>query len=68
MSYLLLPLFLLFSMATGEGAEELVEDMPKHWKKIIHEHEELAEKLALVLYATGILVYCRYIPLKEQIC
>jgi len=47
-------LFALASMATGEGAEELVEDMPDIGKKIIHEHEELAEKLALVLYATGI--------------
>lgn len=48
-------LFALASMATGEGAEELVEDMPNIGKKIIHVHEELAEKLALVLYATGIL-------------
>jgi uncharacterized membrane protein len=46
--------FAFASMATGEGAEELVEDMPSIGKKIIHEHEELAEKLALVLYATGI--------------
>jgi len=44
----------LASMATGEGAEEMVEDMPNIGKKIIHEHEELAEKLALVLYATGL--------------
>ena len=47
-------LFALASMATGDGAEELVEDMPNIGKKIIHEHEELAEKLALVLYATGL--------------
>lgn len=47
-------LFALASMATGEGAEELVEDMPNIGKAIIHEHEELAEKLALVLYATGL--------------
>jgi uncharacterized membrane protein len=46
--------FAFASMSTGEGAEELVEDMPGIGKKIIHEHEELAEKLALVLYATGI--------------
>jgi uncharacterized membrane protein len=46
--------FAFASMATGEGAEELVEDLPNIGKKIIHEHEELAEKLALVLYATGI--------------
>ena len=48
-------LFTALSMSTGEGAEELVEDMPNIGKQIIHEHEELAEKLALVLYAIGAL-------------
>ncbi|SDW49700.1 hypothetical protein [Flavobacterium degerlachei] len=47
-------IFALASMATGDGAEEMVEDMPSIGKKIIHEHEELAEKLTLVLYATGL--------------
>lgn len=42
------------SMSSGEGAEELVEDMPNIGKQIIHEHEEMAEKLALVLYLLGI--------------
>ena len=46
--------FALFSMGTGEGAEELVEDMPSIGKEIIHEHEEMAEKLALILYALGV--------------
>jgi hypothetical protein len=32
-------------------AEEMVEDMPNIGKQIIHEHEELAEKLAILLYA-----------------
>lgn len=41
------------AMSTGEGAEELVEDMPSVGKSIIHEHEELAEKFILVLYVTG---------------
>ncbi|MFN3755093.1 DUF2231 domain-containing protein [Flavobacterium sp.] len=41
------------SMSTGEGAEELVEDMPSVGHDIIHEHEELAEKFVLVLYVTG---------------
>lgn len=41
------------AMSTGEGAEELVEDMPSVGKAIIHEHEELAEKFILVLYVTG---------------
>jgi uncharacterized membrane protein len=45
--------FAALSMYTGEGAEELVEDMPSVGKKIIHEHEEMAEKLALVLYVLG---------------
>ncbi|AWG22453.1 hypothetical protein FFWV33_13430 [Flavobacterium faecale] len=43
------------SMYTGEGAEELVEDMPNIGHQIIHEHEEYAEKLALILYAMGLL-------------
>jgi uncharacterized membrane protein len=43
------------SMGTGEGAEELVEDMPNIGKQIIHEHEELAEKLAVLLYVLGAL-------------
>ncbi len=41
------------AMSTGEGAEELVENMPSVGEKIIHEHEELAEKFILVLYVTG---------------
>ena len=45
--------FAAFSMATGEGAEEMVEDMPNIGKQIIHEHEEIAEKLAIVLYLLG---------------
>ncbi len=47
--------FGILSMDTGEGAEELVEDMPSIGWKIIHEHEELAEKMALLLDALGIL-------------
>ena len=46
-------IFAFASMATGEGAEALVEDMPNLGHQIIHEHEELAEKLALLLYATA---------------
>lgn len=47
-------IFAFASMATGEGAEEMVEEMPTVGKKIIHEHEEMAEKLALVLYLLGV--------------
>ena len=46
-------IFAAFSMGTGEGAEELVEDMPNIGHQIIHEHEEIAEKFAIILYATG---------------
>ena len=51
--FIVAAIFALFSMQTGEGAEEMVEDFPGIGKTIIHEHEELAEKLALVLYAMG---------------
>ena len=40
-------------MYTGEGAEEIVEDMPTVGHHIIHEHEELAEKFAILMYITG---------------
>jgi len=43
------------AMYTGEGAEELVENLPGVGHNIIHEHEELAEKLAVVLYTLGAL-------------
>ncbi len=47
-------IFAFVSMSTGEGAEEMVEDMPSIGKEIIHEHEEMAEKLAIVLYLLGV--------------
>jgi uncharacterized membrane protein len=53
--FIVAAIFGAFSMGTGEGAEELVEDMPNIGKHIIHEHEELAEKLALLLYVLGTL-------------
>jgi len=46
-------IFAAVSMTTGEGAEEIVEKLPNVTKEIIHEHEEIAEKLALVLYIAG---------------
>ena len=51
--FIVAALFALASIATGDGAEELVEDMPNIGKRIIHEHEEIAEKLAIVLYLLG---------------
>jgi uncharacterized membrane protein len=44
--------FGLLTMQTGEGAEEIVEELNiSH--DIIHEHEELAEKFVILLYLTG---------------
>lgn len=53
--FIVAAIFAAFSMYTGEGAEELVEDMPTVGKKIIHEHEEIAEKLAVALYFLGVI-------------
>jgi uncharacterized membrane protein len=53
--FIIAAIFGAISMATGEGAEELVEDIPNIGKQIIHEHEELAEKLAVLLYVLGTL-------------
>jgi uncharacterized membrane protein len=52
--FIIATVFTVFSMATGEGAEELVEDMPTIGRKIIHNHEELAEKFAIVMYLLGV--------------
>jgi hypothetical protein len=55
--YCLLPsicYFCCIEYGYGRGGEEMVEDMPNIGHQIIHEHEELAEKLALVLYLLGI--------------
>ena len=51
--FIIAAIFSFASMNTGEGAEELVEDMPTIGKKIIHEHEELAEKFAILMYTLG---------------
>lgn len=57
----------LASMATGEGAEEMVEELPGVGHEIIHEHEEIAEKLALVLYALGLVsIVGWYLNVKEN--
>ena len=51
--FIIAAIFGILSMGTGEGAEEIVEDFPGIGKAIIHEHEELAEKFALLLYVTA---------------
>jgi len=53
--FIIAAIFAAISMGTGEGAEELVEDIPNIGKQIIHQHEELAEKLAILLYVLGAL-------------
>ncbi len=53
--FIVAAIFAFASMFTGEGAEEMVEDMPTVGKKIIHEHEEIAEKLAIISYLLGLL-------------
>jgi len=53
--FIVAAIFTVFSMGTGEGAEELVEDLPNIGKQIIHEHEEIAEKFAIIMYVTGLL-------------
>jgi len=55
--FIVAAIFAAFSMGTGEGAEEMVEDMPSVGKQIIHEHEEMAEKLAIVLYFLGVISF-----------
>ena len=51
--FIVAAVFAAFSMATGERAEEMVEDLPSIGKRIIHEHEEIAEKFAIVMYLLG---------------
>ena len=36
--FIVAAIFAAFSMGTGEGAEELVEELPSVGKEIIHEH------------------------------
>ncbi|PJJ07903.1 putative membrane protein [Flavobacterium sp. 1] len=61
-------IFGAISMGTGEGAEELVEDMPNIGKQIIHEHEELAEKLAVLLYVlSGMSLAGLYLNFKNHV-
>lgn len=52
--FIIAAVFAAASMATGEGAEEMVEDMQGVGHEIIHNHEEMAEKLAFVLYILGV--------------
>lgn len=65
--FIIVAVFGFLSMYTGEGAEEMVEDVPEVGHKIIHNHEELAEKFVLFLYAAGLLsVIGLYLNFKKH--
>lgn len=53
--FIVAAIFTIASMSTGEGAEDLAENLPGVTEQLIHEHEEMAEKFALVLYVLGFL-------------
>jgi hypothetical protein len=42
------------AMNSGEGAEEIVEEMKQISHELIHEHEEKAESMAILSYLLGI--------------
>ena len=65
--FIVAAIFGALSMSTGEGAEEIVKDMPTVGWEIIHEHEELAEKLALILYLLAALSFLAlYLNFKKN--
>ena len=65
--FIIAAIFGFASMYTGEGAEEAVEDFPNIGKRIIHEHEEIAEKLALLLYVlAGISIVGLFLNIKNH--
>lgn len=43
----------VIAMSSGEGAEEIVENMGNIDAYFVHEHEEVAEKFALISYILG---------------
>ncbi len=47
-------IFAALSAGTGDGAEEAVKNLPGVTKQIIHTHEEMADKLAIILYLLGL--------------
>lgn len=65
--FIIAALFSFASMNTGEGAEEIAEKLPNVTDQIIHEHEEAAEKLAVVLYFLGaISIVGLYLNIKKN--
>ncbi len=65
--FIVAAVFAAFSIGTGDGAEEMVEDMPNVGKNIIHIHEEIAEKLAIALYLLGVVsIIGIYLTIKNH--
>ena len=44
-------------MITGEGAEEIIENIDRNTPLYIHNHEETAEVFALLSYVLGVLSF-----------
>ena len=55
------------SMYTGEGAEEMVENLPNVGDQIIHEHEEMAEKAIVFMAILGILSFVNLFALIRSL-
>jgi uncharacterized membrane protein len=65
--FIIAAIFGILSMSTGEGAEEIVEDFPEIGKTIIHEHEEFAEKLAIILdFMGGLSLLALFLNFKKN--
>jgi uncharacterized membrane protein len=65
--FIIAAVFAALSMFTGEGAEHQLINQKLADHPIIHEHEEAAEKLALVLYILGLLsISGIYMNLKNK--
>ena len=47
----------LSAMITGEGAEEIIENIDRNTPLYIHNHEETAEVFALLSYVLGVLSF-----------
>ena len=64
--FIVVAIFGFLAMYSGEGAEEIVEDYPNIGKAIILEHEELAEKMVFILYATAFAALLSFITLMKK--
>jgi uncharacterized membrane protein len=64
--FIIATIFGFLSMYTGDGAEEVVENLPNIGHKIIHEHEELAERFMIALYATAFFALLSLVASSKQ--